>query len=93
MISQEDRIKTIKDSLTFYKDFPKKGINFCDILPLLSDPAVLHQTVDALEAVLAGVEFDRIVGLESRGFLFGVPLAYKMNKSFVPIRKAGKLCG
>ena len=49
--------------------------------------------MEALEAALEGVEFDRIVGLEARGFLFGVPLAYKMKKSFVPIRKAGKLGG
>mgnify|MGYP001021902226 FL=1 len=46
-----------------------------------------------LEGALGGVEFDKIVGLEARGFLFGVPLAYKMKKPFVPIRKAGKLGG
>jgi adenine phosphoribosyltransferase len=60
---------------------------------VFADPVLLHNAVDVLEGALGGVEFDKIVGLEARGFLFGVPLAYKMKKPFVPIRKAGKLGG
>lgn len=82
-----DLKKVIRDVV----DFPKEGIVFKDITPVLQDPEALIASVDAFEACLEGIEFDYIVGPESRGFIFGVPLAYNMKKGFLPVRKAGKL--
>lgn len=83
----------IKDRIRNIPDFPKKGIMFRDITPLLGDPAYFKKSVDMMAEALAGVEFDVLAGPESRGFIFGAPLAYVMNKPFVPVRKAGKLPG
>ncbi|MDF2594327.1 MAG: adenine phosphoribosyltransferase [Clostridia bacterium] len=73
------------------KDFPTEGILFRDITPLLQNSEGLRQSIDSIAEVLEGVDCDIIVGPESRGFIFGVPTAYKMNKGFVPVRKPGKL--
>jgi len=73
------------------KDFPKEGIIFKDITTVLQDPEGLRNSVDAMQKVLEDVDFEIVIGPESRGFIFGVPLAYNMNKGFVPVRKAGKL--
>lgn len=62
-------------------------------MPIFSNPTLFHYAVESLEHALQGVEFDTLVCLESRGFLFGAPLAYKLKKPFVPIRKLGKLPG
>jgi adenine phosphoribosyltransferase len=72
-------------------DFPKEGIVFKDITTILQDPDGLRFAVDAFETALADVDFDYVIGPESRGFIFGVPLAYNMHKGFIPVRKAGKL--
>jgi adenine phosphoribosyltransferase len=72
-------------------DFPQPGILFRDITPLLGDAATLHLTIDLLAAPLLGMGIDYVVGIESRGFLFGMPLAYRLGTGFVPVRKAGKL--
>jgi len=72
-------------------DFPRPGISFKDITPVLKDPVSFKQAVDTLAAKLAGVDFDLFVSPEARGFMFGAALAYKMSKGFVPVRKAGKL--
>ena len=74
-------------------DFPKQGIVFRDITTLLSDAEGLRYTIDTLkEKCLSGnLSPDYIVGMESRGFLFGAPLAYQLNAGFVPVRKPGKL--
>ena len=72
-------------------DFPSPGIMFRDITTLLKDPAGLTKAVDAIADSLSNVEFDLVIGPESRGFIFGVPLAYKLNKGFIPARKVGKL--
>ncbi|MCL1844800.1 MAG: adenine phosphoribosyltransferase [Defluviitaleaceae bacterium] len=72
-------------------DFPIPGILFRDITTVLKDPDTLRVAVDAMADLLEGVEFDAIIGPESRGFIFGMPLAYKLNKGFIPVRKAGKL--
>lgn len=72
-------------------DFPIPGILFRDITTVLKDAEALRAAVDAMAAMLDGVEFDAVLGPESRGFIFGMPLAYKLNKGFVPVRKAGKL--
>lgn len=81
----------LKNVIRDVYDFPKEGIVFKDITTVLQDPEALVASVDAFEASLEGVEFDYIVGPESRGFIFGVPLAYNMKKGFLPVRKAGKL--
>ena len=64
---------------------------FRDITTVIGDPDGLQLAVDEMAAQLAGLEFDAIAGLESRGFLFGMPIAYKLHKAFLPIRKQGKL--
>ena len=72
-------------------DFPEKGIMFRDITTVLKDGDALHAAVDKTCEELEGVDFDIVIGPESRGFIFGTPVAYKLNKGFVPARKAGKL--
>jgi len=72
-------------------DFPQQGILFRDITPVLHDPEALRDSIRQMTDALAGIEFDLVAGPESRGFIFGVPLAYEMNKGFIPVRKAGKL--
>jgi adenine phosphoribosyltransferase len=72
-------------------DFPSKGILFRDITTVLINPGALRAAVDAMAQTLDGVEFDLVLGPESRGFIFGVPVAYNKGKGFVPVRKAGKL--
>ncbi len=72
-------------------DFPIKGIQFKDITTLLKEPDVFAQSVDALYAPFRNEEIHKIVGIESRGFIFGAALAYKLNIGFVPVRKPGKL--
>ncbi|MGL6174789.1 MAG: adenine phosphoribosyltransferase [Cellulosilyticaceae bacterium] len=73
------------------ENFPKEDILFRDITPLLQDPQGLTSAIDAMAVEVEGVEFDLVIGPESRGFIFGVPLAYKLQKGFVPVRKPGKL--
>ncbi|MDG2150508.1 MAG: adenine phosphoribosyltransferase [Planctomycetota bacterium] len=72
-------------------DFPKPGITFKDITPLLGDAKAFRASIDQLAESLAGLPCDAIVGIESRGFLFGAALALVMDVGFVPIRKPGKL--
>ena len=84
-------MKKIEDYVTNIPDFPEKGIIFRDITSVLQDPDSLKLAIDELEKKLEGLEFDVIAGAESRGFLFGMPLAYNLHKPFVPIRKKGKL--
>ena len=73
------------------ENFPKEGILFKDITTLLQNGEGLVASIDQICEKLEGVEFDTVVGPESRGFIFGVPTAYKMKKGFVPVRKKGKL--
>jgi len=72
-------------------DFPKPGILFKDITPLLSDPGALRSAVDGLATAFGGGKVDLVAAAEARGFLFGTPLALALNVGFVPIRKPGKL--
>ena len=72
-------------------DFPKPGINFYDITTLLKDPNGLKETIDALAAEIEGEGIDTVIGVESRGFIFATPLAYRLNAGFVPVRKPKKL--
>ncbi|MBO6158287.1 MAG: adenine phosphoribosyltransferase [Firmicutes bacterium] len=82
-----DLAKSIRD----IPDFPQKGVLFRDITTLLKDPDALHEAVDQIVAQLKDLDIDYIVGPESRGFIFGVPVAYALRKGFIPIRKPGKL--
>jgi adenine phosphoribosyltransferase len=81
----------IKSLIREIPDFPKPGILFKDITTLLRDPAGLRYTIDAIAHQCGDLNVDYIVGMESRGFIFGTPLAYKMGTGFVPVRKPGKL--
>jgi len=81
----------IKQTLRDVPDFPKPGIIFKDITPVLKDPQLCHEITLALTAQVAGLQIDAVAGIESRGFLFGLALAQALNVPFVPIRKAGKL--
>lgn len=81
----------VKDYIRTIPDFPQKGVMFRDVTTVLQDARGLELAVDALSGLLDGVEFDVIVGIESRGFLFGAPIAYKLKRPFVPVRKKGKL--
>jgi len=73
------------------KDFPQEGIIFRDITTLLKDADGLCEAIDRIKIALEGVEYDYIIGPESRGFIFGMPLSYSLRKGFIPVRKAGKL--
>lgn len=81
----------IKSMIRDVPDFPKKGIIFKDITPLLKHPERFRDAVDAIAEELAKKRVDFIVGIESRGFIFSPILAYKLNAGFVPVRKKGKL--
>ncbi|MGC1514470.1 MAG: adenine phosphoribosyltransferase [Maribacter sp.] len=72
-------------------DFPKNGVVFKDITPLLKNPLALKETVNALVRMVGGQAIDKVVGMESRGFIFGPLLAAQLNAGFVPIRKPRKL--
>ncbi|NCQ68281.1 MAG: adenine phosphoribosyltransferase [Microcystis aeruginosa W13-15] len=83
----------LKSLIRDIPDFPKPGIVFRDITTLLNHPQGLRYTIDTLTAKCrdSGLSPDYIVGMESRGFLFGVPLAYQLEAGFIPVRKPGKL--
>ena len=81
----------LKQHIRDIKDFPIPGILFRDITTLLKDPAALQSGIEAMVKAVEGLEFDTILGPESRGFIFGMPMAYVLKKGFVPVRKAGKL--
>jgi len=81
----------LKQIIRTIPDFPEPGVMFRDISTVLQDPAALKHAVDQMANLCRGHDFDLVLGPESRGFIFGVPVAYILNKGFVPIRKAGKL--
>ena len=81
----------MEDYVTTIPDFPKEGIMFRDITTILSDKDGLKMAVDGLIEKLKGVDFDLVLGSESRGFIFGTPIAYALNKGFILVRKKGKL--
>ncbi len=84
-------MKRVEDYVTSIPDFPEKGIIFRDITTVIEDPEGFNLAIEEMKALLKDVEFDVIAGAESRGFIFGAPLAYAMGKGFVLIRKKGKL--
>ena len=81
----------IKSAIREITDFPKPGIVFKDITPILKDPVLCHNIVDAFAERLKDMRIDVVAGVESRGFLFGLTLAGKLGVPFIPVRKAGKL--
>jgi len=81
----------LKKEFRHVVDFPKEGIDFIDITPILQDPNLLCYSVDALCEMASKYDFDLIISPESRGFILGTPMCYKMKKGFVPVRKKGKL--
>lgn len=84
-------MKKIEDYVRSIENFPEEGIIFRDITSVIQDPDGLRLAIDKLQGLLDGVDFDVIAGTESRGFIFGMPVAYNMNKGFVLVRKEGKL--
>jgi len=85
-------VDDLKSYIREVADFPKPGINFYDITTLLKDPLALRMTVDRFAWLFSrGHRVDKVVGIESRGFMFGPSLAYSLNAGFVPVRKPGKL--
>ncbi len=84
-------MKQLEDYVTTIPNFPKEGIMFRDVTTILQDPDGFKLAIDLLIKNLEGVDFDVIVGSESRGFLFGAPVAYAMGKGFILARKKGKL--
>ena len=84
-------MKRMEEYVRSIPDFPEPGIIFRDVTTVLQDAEGLKLAIDSMIAFLKDVEFDVIVGTESRGFIFGVPIAYAMGKPFVPCRKKGKL--
>ena len=84
-------MKKIEEYVRSIPDFPEPGIIFRDVTSILQDPDGLKLSIDLIQEKLEGLDFDVIAGTESRGFIFGVPVAYNMHKAFVPVRKKGKL--
>ena len=84
-------MKKLEEYVKSIPDFPEKGIIFRDVTSVLQDAEGLHLAIDQMQEKLEGVDFDVVLGPESRVFIFGVPIAYNMHKAFVPVRKKGKL--
>lgn len=84
-------MKKIEDYVMSIPDFPEPGIVFRDITSVLQDAEGLHLAIDLMQDKIKDLDFDIIVGPESRGFIFGVPIAYNLYKPFIPVRKKGKL--
>ena len=84
-------MKKLEDYVTTIPDFPEKGIMFRDITSVLQEAGGLKLAIDTMQEQIADLDFDVVVGPESRGFIFGMPIAYNLHKPFVLIRKKGKL--
>lgn len=87
----QSTIANVKDKIRDVVDFPKEGIIFRDITTALKEPDTLKTMIDYLCEQFKDVKIDYVAGIESRGFIFGMPMAYKLNAGFVPIRKPKKL--
>ncbi len=84
-------IDAVKETIRQVPDFPKKGITFLDITTGIKNPEALQAMIDFLYDIYKDKKIDYVAGIESRGFIFGMPLAYKLNAGFIPIRKPNKL--
>ena len=85
------RVEELRAAVRDVPDFPKRGIVFKDITPVLSDPVLFRASIDLFLERCRGLKIDKIVGIDARGFLFGSAVAYELGLGFVPIRKRGKL--
>ncbi len=83
--------KELKDYVTTIPDFPQKGIMFRDITSVIDDADGLQLAINSMQDLVKDIDFDVVVGAESRGFVFGTPIAYNLHKPMVLIRKKGKL--
>lgn len=86
-------MKTVKDYIRTIIDFPHEGIMFRDVTTLFADPRGFRMAVDQMLHPYAGLQIDKVVGLEARGFILGGAIAHQLTVGFVPIRKKGKLPG
>ena len=84
-------MKKLEEYVRSIPDFPEPGVIFRDVTSILQDADGLSLAIDSMQSYLNDMDLDVIVGLESRGFMFGVPIAYNLHKAFVPVRKKGKL--
>ena len=84
-------MKKLEEYVRSIPNFPEEGIIFRDVTSVSQDKDSLRMSIDQMQENLKGIDFDVIVGPESRGFIFGVPIAYNLNKAFIPVRKKGKL--
>ena len=84
-------MKKLEEYVVSIPDYPEKGIIFRDVTSILEDPEGLQLSIRELQDKLEGMDFNIVIGPESRGFIFGVPIAYNLHKAFVPVRKKGKL--
>ena len=84
-------MKKLEEYVVTIPDFPEPGIMFRDITSVIQDPDGLKLSVNGLVEAAKQVDFDLVIGPESRGFIFGVPVAYLLGKGFIPVRKKGKL--
>lgn len=87
----DNNLAIIKKTMKVVPNFPKKGVSFKDITPIFASPSVLKLTIKEMLKTIKNNKFDVVVGLESRGFWFALPVAQALNLPFVPIRKKGKL--
>ena len=85
------RLEEVRAAVRDVPDFPKRGIVFKDITPVLSDPVLFRASIDLFLERCRGLKIDKVVGIDARGFLFGSAVAYELGVGFVPIRKRGKL--
>ncbi len=90
-VERKRKMKKLEDYVRSIPDFPEPGIIFRDVTSILQDADGLRLAIDSIQEKLKDVDVDVIVGTESRGFIFGVPVAYNLHKPFVPVRKKGKL--
>ena len=91
MMAQENPVDRVRRLIRAVPDFPKPGIMYRDITPMLADPGALALAVELMANPFRGGKFDLVVGAESRGFIFGVAVAQALGCGFVPVRKPGKL--
>lgn len=91
MLQNGDKMKKLEEYVRSIPDFPEEGIIFRDVTSVLQDAEGLHLAIDTMQEKIEDLEYDVVAGPESRGFIFGTPIAYNNRKPFVLIRKKGKL--
>ena len=84
-------LESLRNTIRDVPDFPKEGIMFKDITPVLANPALLDEAINGMIALLGAGKVDKVVGIDARGFIFGALIAQKLGAGFVPVRKKGKL--